>query len=62
MEGFVGVGYTPEKVSKQVVNGVNYRFQCSAKPSVKDPHPYRAIVKIHAPISGKPKIEDIEKE
>ncbi len=56
------MGYTPEKVSKQVVNGVNYRFQCSAKPSVKDPHPYRAIVKIHAPISGKPKIEDIEKE
>ncbi len=62
MEGFVGVKYTPEKVSKQVVNGTNYRFKCTALPSTKDPHPHKAIVKIHAPIVGKPKIEEIEKE
>ncbi len=62
MEGFVGAEYTPEKVSKQVVNGTNYRFQCTGKPSVKEPHPFKAIVKIHAPINGKPKIEAIERE
>lgn len=62
MEGHVGVHYTPEKVSKQIVNGTNYRFECTGKPAVHDPHSFQAIVKIHAPINGKPTITDIERE
>ncbi len=61
MEGHVGVTYTPEKVSKQVVNGTNYRFSCQAKPVTMSGHEYPVIVKIHAPLHGKARIEEIER-
>lgn len=57
-EGFVGVHYTPETVSTQIVNGTNYRFKSKAqqpgKPEVRD-----ALVEIHKPLNGKAKITKI---
>ncbi len=61
MEGHVGVTYTPEKVSRQVVNGMNYRFSCQANPATLGGHEYPVIVKIHAPVNGRPRIEEIER-
>lgn len=58
-EGFVGVKYTPEAVSKQVVNGTNYRFRCLAQPVVLDPIEYHAVVQIYAPTKGKPFVTHI---
>ena len=31
MKGFVGVTYTPNEVSTQVVAGTNYRFKCTSR-------------------------------
>lgn len=60
MEGFVGVHYTPEKVSTQLVNGTNYRYLCDANIPVM-PLTWQAIVEIHAPIKGKPFIMSIHR-
>ncbi len=62
LERFVGVKYTPEKVSKQVVNGTHYRFFCYGKPIVPgDDQSFPAIVKIHAPINDRATIEEIQR-
>ncbi|HEX3983930.1 MAG TPA: hypothetical protein VHX12_09580 [Acidisoma sp.] len=58
MQGFVGVKYTPEKVSTQVVAGTNYRFRCEAAP-LTHPIIYTAVVQIYAPLDGKPYITHI---
>ncbi|MGF6329306.1 hypothetical protein ABH909_002184 [Pseudomonas sp. BS3782 TE3695] len=58
LEGFVGVHYTPELVSSQVVNGTNYRYKAEAtQPG--SPNSWQAIVEIYAPINGKPHITQI---
>lgn len=58
LEGFVGVHYTPELVSSQIVNGTNYRYKAEAtQPG--SPNSWQAIVEIYAPINGKPHITQI---
>ncbi|WMI93961.1 protease inhibitor I42 family protein [Bacteroides fragilis] len=61
MEGFVGVKYVPEKVSKQTVNGVNFRFFCYGHPAVQGEHTFPAIVKIHVAPGGEAHITDIQR-
>ncbi|KEQ11264.1 hypothetical protein GZ77_26300 [Endozoicomonas montiporae] len=47
LKGLLGVTYTPVAVSKQVVNGINYRFVCLAQ-TVYPGAPVRlAMVDIH---------------
>ncbi|AZC37567.1 MULTISPECIES: hypothetical protein [Pseudomonas] len=60
LAGFVGVNYTPEKVSTQVVNGTNYRYLSKATvPGSSDS--WQAVVEIYAPIKGKPHITQIHR-
>lgn len=56
--GLVGVKYTPQLVSKQVVAGVNYRFKCEASmpPSMVV---WEAIVEIFQPLGQKPHVVGI---
>ncbi|WP_299122181.1 hypothetical protein [uncultured Tenacibaculum sp.] len=58
MAGLVGVNYTPEQVSKQVVAGINYRFKCEASmpPSMAV---WQAIVEIYQPLDKKPHVVGI---
>jgi hypothetical protein len=58
LEGFVGVQYTPETVSTQVVAGTNYRFQAKASQP-GSPASWKSIVEIYAPLNGKPHITQI---
>lgn len=58
MHGFVGVVYTPLEVSTQVVNGVNYRYKCSASMPPSEVI-WQAIVEIYQPIDGKPHVVGI---
>ncbi|MES2654924.1 MAG: hypothetical protein V4620_05000 [Bacteroidota bacterium] len=58
MAGFVGVTYTPQTVSTQVVAGTNYRFKCTASIPPADVI-WEAIVEIYQPLSGKPHVVGI---
>ncbi|RBH52424.1 hypothetical protein C3F00_031920 [Pseudomonas sp. MWU13-2860] len=58
LEGLVGVHYTPELVSSQIVNGTNYRYQTKATQPGSSTS-WQAIVEIYAPIKGKPHITQI---
>lgn len=58
MKGFVGVKYTPNAVSTQVVNGTNYRFKCTASMPPSEVV-WEAIVEIYAPINGAPHVVSI---
>ena len=58
MKGFVGVKYTPQTVSTQLVNGTNYRFKCTASIPPSDVV-WEAIVEIYAPLSGQPHVTGI---
>ena len=51
LKGLVGVKYTPETVSTQVVAGMNYRFKCTASipPAMVV---WEAIVEIFQPLGG----------
>ncbi|REH54811.1 hypothetical protein C7448_102336 [Tenacibaculum gallaicum] len=51
----LGVDYTPFAVSTQIVNGVNYRFKCTASMPPAEVV-WEAIVEIYKPINGKPRI------
>lgn len=62
MEGLVGVKDTPKRVSKQIVNGTNYRFFCYGEPATQGEHSFPAIVTIYAaPGSSKPQITGIQR-
>lgn len=63
MKGLVGVEYTPKKVSKQIVQGTNYRFFCYGNPLTAEPGKFPAVVKIYAPLpgAGEPKLVKIER-
>ena len=61
LTGFVGVQYSPELVSTQVVNGTNYRFKCTATLPGSPGTSWQAIVEIYAPINGKPHITQIHR-
>lgn len=58
MRGFVGVKYTPQTVSTQVVAGTNYRFKCIASMPPADVV-WEAIVEIFAPLDGTPYVTGI---
>jgi len=58
LNGFVGVTYSPQSVSTQVVAGTNYRFKCTASIPPSDVE-WEAIVEIYAPLTGKPHIISI---
>lgn len=60
MKGFVGVKYTPQEVSTQIVAGTNYRFKCSASIPPSDVI-WEAIVEIFNPLTGNPFILSITK-
>lgn len=57
--GIIGVKYTPNLVSRQIVAGMNYRFKCTARPVTPASTEYEAIVQIYAPLKGKPFITHI---
>mgnify|MGYP001791809688 CR=1 FL=1 len=61
LAGFVGVKYTPQSVSTQVVAGMNYRFKCEATLPGPEPIQWEAIVEIYQPLpgQGKPHIVSI---
>lgn len=61
MKGLVGVKYTPERVSKQIVKGVNYRFFCYGTPATQGEHSFPAIVKIYAAPRAKAQITGIQR-
>ncbi|WP_136668871.1 hypothetical protein [Flavobacterium sp. H122] len=58
MKGFVGVKYTPNTVSTQVVAGTNYRYKCTASmpPALVV---WEAIVEIFQPLNGAPYVTGI---
>ncbi|AXG75220.1 hypothetical protein DVK85_04160 [Flavobacterium arcticum] len=58
MKGFVGVKYTPQSVSTQVVAGMNYRFKCIASMPPSEVE-WEAIVEIFRPLNGAPYITGI---
>jgi len=60
MRGFVGVKYTPQEVSTQLVNGINYRFRCIASMPPSQVV-WEAIVEIYAPIEGVPHVVSIHR-
>lgn len=58
MNGFVGVQYTPNSVSTQVVAGMNYRFKCTASMPPSEVI-WEAVVEIFQPLNGNPYITGI---
>lgn len=58
MKGFVGVKYTPQSVSTQVVAGKNYRFKCAASMPPSNAV-WEAIVEIFDPLNGAPYVTGI---
>lgn len=61
MKGLVGVSYTPERVSKQTVKGMNYRFFCYGTPVTQGDHSFPAIVKIYAAPGTKAQLVGIQR-
>ncbi len=60
LKGFVGVHYTPESVSTQVVAGMNYRFKCESSIPPAEVI-WESIVEIYQPLKGDPHITGIVK-
>lgn len=56
-----GVDYKAFKVSKQIVNGTNYRFICEGNPVVRDSNIFPAIVKVYQPANGNAVLTGIER-
>mgnify|MGYP003579581385 CR=1 FL=1 len=59
-QGLVGVKYTPQEVSTQVVAGTNYRYRCTASIPPAQVI-WEAIVEIFKPLDGKPYITSIHR-
>ncbi|CAL2093378.1 hypothetical protein [Tenacibaculum sp. 190524A05c] len=57
----LGVDYTPEEVSTQVVGGTNYRFLCTAKPVGPMPIQWKAIVEIFKSLEGNVHVTGIQR-
>lgn len=55
------VDYKALKVSKQIVNGTNYRFICEGNPAVRDSNIFPAIVKVYQPVNGNAVIKEIKR-
>lgn len=52
IQGIIGVKYTPEQVSHQIVAGTNYRFICKAVSATNPPREYYASVSFHITPDG----------
>lgn len=52
VSGLVGVKYTPELVSYQIVAGKNYRFICKAVSSTNPPREYYASISFWVNLDG----------
>ena len=62
LEGFVGVSYVPTAVATQVVEGINYRFTCTATVVYPNAEPYTAFVYIFQPLGDEaPELISIER-
>lgn len=57
VKGYEKELFNPERVSTQVVAGINYRFLCSMKDGEVTS---KVIVTIYKPLSGDPKITSVE--
>ncbi|MBR7781819.1 hypothetical protein [Undibacterium luofuense] len=57
--GLLGVSYTPQMVSTQVVAGTNYRYKCLASLVSPAIGQWEAIVQIYQPLQGAPHITHI---
>lgn len=57
VKGYAKELFNPERVSTQVVAGINYRFLCSMKDGEVTS---KVIVTIYKPLSGDPKITSVE--
>lgn len=53
MKDFVGVRYSPQSVSTQVVAGENFKFRCQASMPPSEVI-WEAIVEIFQPLNGNP--------
>lgn len=51
-QGILGVKYTPEQVSHQLVAGTNYRFICKAVSSTNPPREYYASISFWVKLDG----------
>lgn len=60
MKNLVGVHYTPQLVSTQIVDGTNYRFKCQASIPPAEVI-WEAVVEIYAPLEGSPIITGIHR-
>lgn len=58
IKGIVGVKYSPNSVSKQLVAGMNYRFKCTASMPPAEVV-WEALVDIFKPLNGKPYVTGI---
>jgi hypothetical protein len=58
LKGLLGVKYTPNTVSTQVVAGTNYRYKCTASLPPTEVV-WEAIVEIYKPLNGKPYLTGI---
>lgn len=59
--GFLGVKYEALKVSRQIINGTNYRFFCTGTIASKGNETFPAIVKVYKPIYGDAVVTGIER-
>lgn len=57
----IGVTFMPEKVSKQIVNGTNYRFFCYGRPAVVGEHRFPVILKVFKNADGEVELKGIER-
>lgn len=57
VKGYAKELFNPERVSTQVVAGINYRFLCSMKDGEVTS---KVIVTIYKPLSGDPKITSVK--
>jgi hypothetical protein len=50
-KNFLGVGFTPLAVARQVVNGINYAYFTTAKGVYPDAKDYNAVVIVHVSLT-----------
>lgn len=58
LNGLVGVHYQPNEVSTQVVDGMNYRFKCTASQPPAEVI-WEAIIEVYQSPGGRPHIVQI---
>ncbi|MCL2020019.1 MAG: hypothetical protein FWG70_09710 [Oscillospiraceae bacterium] len=60
LESLSGVSYEPLAYATKVVNGIVYRFFCSAEVVVPEAKPFDAYVFVLVPPGGEPTMFDIK--